>query len=77
MCFVAVNGKPRKTLGNTSNYMYMKFSEWSAAGYPDTGTISQFKPRLRNTILDVASFISETQEYIFSNEFLFKNGANK
>lgn len=30
MAFVAVNGELRKTLGNQSNYLLMKYREWEA-----------------------------------------------
>lgn len=72
MAFIAVNWELRKTLWNTSNHAYVKFTEWSEKDHPVSGLTWEFKQRIRLILGQVTSFISGTQAYIFSDSFLWQ-----
>ncbi len=73
MAFIAVNGEFRKTLWNNSGYTYLKFKEWEERGFPHSWLGGEFKERLRNTLHRITLFIAQTQQYIFSDEFLLQD----
>lgn len=78
MCFIAVNGNIRKTFWADSTYLHQEFEKWRVSDFQTDSLIENLEPHLRDDIYDIARFISDTQKYIFSKEFLqnkdMKNG---
>ncbi|MBP6981337.1 hypothetical protein KBB25_00965 [Candidatus Gracilibacteria bacterium] len=80
MCFVAVNGNIRKTFGSESGYLTEKFEKWRESHFHTPSLVENLEPHLRDDIYNIARFISTTQIYIFSKDFLhnknMKSGRN-
>lgn len=50
--------------------MNEKFEKWRESNFPAPSLVENLESQLRDDIYDIARFISDTQLYIFSKDFL-------
>ena len=50
--------------------MNEKFEKWRESNFSTPSLVENLEPQLRDDIYDIARFISDTQLYIFSKDFL-------
>lgn len=71
MCFIGVNGTIRKTFSTESSYLRQEFKKWKESGFITDSLIQNFKPHIWNALIQVATFISWSQGFILSKDFLY------